>query len=285
MEFSWLIYTIIFIVFQIIFLQTFKYATRNSKNIGAFAVLVQLISAFSILLFIPLFPWTIPTHWLTWVLVGISLLLFAVNDRLDATTRKNLDITTDVMLHQWYRILFLFAGIIFLGRAFIPLRLVGALVIVGANIFLLFEKGKFQFNRYVLLKILSVMFFTAGFTLDVYTSAEFNLPFFVFISFFMPAIYLMIARQATPRSLYKEFSRKEWWVILVCGIAQSIFVFSILRAYQFRNYFVEVASISAVYVILNVIFAYFFLKEKSSPIKKFIISMIIVSAIAFMTFN
>jgi len=282
MEFSWLIYTIIFIVFQITFLQTFKYATKNTKNIGALTVTVQLISAVSILVLIPFFEWALPTNWLTWLLLGISLLLYAINDRLDATTRKNLDISVDTMLHQVYRIFFLFAGIIFLGRTFIWLKLAGAILIVCANIFLLSDKGKFKFNKYVLLKVLSALFFAAAFTLETYNSASFNLAFFVFLSFSIPAIFLMIGRQATPRTLLSEIKRKEWWVILICGISQSLMCFAILRAYQFQDYFIEVATISAAYVILNVFFAYFILKERSNLLKKICVAIAIVGLITMM---
>jgi len=211
--------------------------------------------------------------------MAIGLGLYAINDRLDATTRKELDITTDTMLHQSYRILFLITGIIFLGRSFVWLRLLGGFIIVFACMFLLFERGRFTFNRYVIIKLISVLFFTAALTLDMYNSPEFNLPFFVFISFGAPAVYLMIARQSTFRGLVTEIRRKDWWVIIICGIAQGLAAFAFLRALQFRDYFVEVASITAIHIVLNVFFAYIFLGERNGLVRKIISSAIIVGAI------
>jgi len=280
----WLIFTILFVVFQIVFLQTFKYCTRNTKNIGSLTIIIQLISAFSILVLVPFFDWVFPTYWLTWLLLVIALLLYAVNDRLDATTRKNLDISVDTMVQQVYRIFFLFSGIIFLGRTFIWLKLIGVLFIAAANMFLLFEKGKFRFNKWIWLKVLSTLFFAAAFTLDTYNSAEFNLPFFVFLSFGIPALFLLIGRQSTIRGLVKEVTRKEWFVILICGIAQALTAFSILRAYQFYDKFIEVAAISSAYVVLNVLFAFVFLKERTRLLQKTFAAAIIVGSIVMIAF-
>ncbi|MCL2229205.1 MAG: EamA family transporter [Firmicutes bacterium] len=209
----------------------------------------------------------------------IGLVFYAINDRIDATTRKHLDITTDTMLHQAYRFTFLITGIVFLSRSFVPLRLVGGIIIIFACMLLVYDKKKFHFNKYVWLKLLNTLIFTAALTIDMYNSPQFNLPFFVFISFSVPAVYLMIARQATPKTLYAEIKRPEWWVILICGIAQALAAFAFLRGLQFRDYFVEFTSFTALHVLLNVFFAYFILKERNNLPQKIIASVIIVGMI------
>jgi len=276
---AWVLWTVVFIIAQVAFLQTFKIATKNTKSTGNLTVAVELISAFSVLLFIPFFPWLLPHGWLTWVLLLIYFALYAINDRLDATTRKNLDISVDTMLMQIYRIFFLFAGIMFLSRSFVFMKLLGAIIIVVANFFVLFEKGKFQFNKYVWLKVLSSIVFAAAFTLENYNSVEFNLAFFVFLSFFVPAFFLLCARQATPRGIVQEMQRKDGWVVLICGLCQMVMTFAILRAYQFREHFIEIAAISSVYVIINVFVAMILLRERSGLIRKTIAAAVIVASI------
>jgi drug/metabolite transporter (DMT)-like permease len=275
----WLVFTVIFVISQIVFLQTFKYVSRTTKNAGSLCIVVQIVCAFSAVLIMPFYKWVFPTGWLVWVLLGIALVLYAINDRLDATTRKNLDITVDTMLQQVYRIFFLIGGIIFLSRPFVWLKFAGAVIIVLANMFLLFRRGHFQFNRFVALKILSAIIFAAAFTIDNYNSTEFNIGFYVFISFGVPAVFLLIARQSTFRGLYDEIRRPEWAVITICGIAQMIMTYAILRAYQYLDKFVEVAAISSVYVLLNVVFAVIFLRERDRLVQKFIAGAIIVGAI------
>jgi drug/metabolite transporter (DMT)-like permease len=279
--FVWAVWTIIFVVAQVAFLQLFKFATRNSRDLGNLTVAVQLITAVSILIFIPFFPWLFPFDFWNWFLLVVSFLFYAINDRLDATTRKNLDISVDTMLHQTYRIFFLAFGILFLQRPFVWLKLMGALIIVAANLLLFFERGKFRFNKYVWLKILSSFIFAAAFAIDNYHSMSFNLPFFVFLSFICPAVYLMLARQATPRGIMREIRRREWWAIVVAGIVQGIMTLAILRAYQFHDKLIEVAVVSSVFVILNVFAAVLFLGERRGLVRKFAAGAIIVGSIVF----
>ncbi|MDR0462007.1 MAG: EamA family transporter [Christensenellaceae bacterium] len=275
----WLIFTLVFVLAQIAFLQFFKVAIKDSKNVGAFTVLVQVVASLSILVLCPFFGWAWPRGWLVWVLLLVSLGLYAVNDRLDATVRKNIDISVDAMVQQVYRIFFLVMGIAFLGRSFVWLKLLGCVIIIFANVFLLFDKGKFKINRYVLLKVLSALIFAAAFTLDTYNSPEFNLPFFVFVSFAVPACCLMLTRQATFRGLVTEVKRKQWPIIVACGVCNGLSAFAILRAYQFYQHFVEVAAVSASYVILNVLLATVFLRERGNLVQKFIAGAVIVGSI------
>ena len=279
---SWIFFVVVFVVCQITFLQTFKYLTRETKNIGALTVAVQITSAVSIMVLAPFFRWTWPSgaDWWMWLLLAVSFVLFAINDRLDATTRKNLDISVDTMLHQAYRILFFPMLILVWGNPFKWASLVGGIVIILMNMMLIFEKRKFQFNKYVCLKLLSVVFFAAALTAQLRAVEGFNLPFVVFLSFGVPALFLLSIKQATPKTLYIEAKRKEWPVLLVCGAAQALMTFSLYMAYELGER-VQVNSITAVYVLLNVVFAYIFLKERTSLVKKSIAAVVIVASLVF----
>jgi uncharacterized membrane protein len=283
---SWIFYIVLCIVSQIVFLQTFKYVAKDTKSIGALTVIVQIIGAAFVILLSPFLAWTWPSgdNWWMWLLLAISFILYAVNDRLDATTRKHLDITVDTMLHQTYRILFFPLLIVFgvLVGTFSPnsiswASLVGGIIIVIANMFLIFEKGKFRFNRYVLLKMVSVVFFTFAFTMQIFSVGGFNIAFFSFLSLGVPAVLLLSARQATPKSLYTEIKRKQWGLITVCGIAQGLQVFSIYMAMEFGDR-MQVNATFAVYVLLNVVFAYIFLKERGGLVRKSIAAAVIVAS-------
>jgi len=290
---SWIFYVVIFIIAQIVFLQTFKYITRNSKSIGALTVLVQIISAITAAIMIPIllplsgsvpsFGWAWPGKaWLPWLLLGISFVLFAVNDRLDATTRKNMDITVDTMLHQVYRLLFFPMLILIVGAPFRWPALLGGVIIVLVNMWLVFDKQKFRFNKFVWIKLLSVLFFAAALTTQLWSldSGDFNIPFFTVLSFGIPALMLAGVKQATPFSVVKEIRRKEWWVILICGVSQALFCICL---YVFltldRAESINANAISAVYVLLNVVFAVIFLKERSKLLKKSVAAVIIVLAV------
>lgn len=292
---SWIFYICLFIVAQIAFLQTFKYITKQSKSIGALTVLIQIISALTAsMLILLLWPfsdstpslgwrWPSGSEWWMWVSLGLSFILFAINDRLDATTRKNLDITVDTMLHQAYRILFLPLLIIafaLIGWAnpFSWSTLVGGIIIVCANMFLILEKGKFQFSKYIVVKLISVIFFAVALVSQIIAVSGFNLPFLVMLSFGVPALFLISIRQATPKTIYQEIKRPQWWIILICGITQAIMCLSLYALNEFSNR-MEINAISAVYVLLNVIFAYIFLKERKNLWKKSLAAVVIVACL------
>ena len=262
------------------FLQTFKLVTRNTKNIGALTVLVQIISATSVLVLAPFFEWRWPAEndWLPWFLLGISFVLFAVNDRLDATTRKYLDISVDTMLHQTYRLLFIPLLIIAFGISrFSWAAVVGGVIIVIMNMFLLYEKGKFRLNRYVILKLISVVFFSFALITQMVAVSDFHLPFLVMLSFGVPALLLSGVKQATPKTIIAEIRRPQWWIIIICGVAQMLMTFSLYMAMELGDR-IQVNAITAIGVLLNTICAYIFLKERNNRVVKLIASIVIVAS-------
>jgi len=298
---SWIFYVILFVITQIIFLQTFKYVTKNSKSIGALTVLIQLISAVSILALLPFFKWTLPSKsdWWMWALLVASFIFFAINDRLDATTRKHLDISVDAMLHQTYRLLFLPLMVLLYWSAgqFAWSILVGSIIIILMNMLLLYEKGKFRFSKYVVLKIISAAIFAFALssqlraTVRGATMSGFAIPFVVFLSFLVPALLLAGAKQATPFTVVKEIRRKEWWVLLICGVAQGLMSLALYMALDLAwqwdktNGMVYANAIMAVYVLLNAVFAFIFFKERKNILIKIIAAVVIVGCIVMIAFR
>ena len=298
---SWIFYVCLFIVTQIVFLQTFKYVVKNSKSVGALTVLIQVISAISMLLLLPFFEWTLPSSadWWMWVLLGASFIFFAINDRLDATTRKHLDVSVDAMLHQTYRLLFLPLMVILYWSAgqFAWSILVGSIIIVFMNMLLLYDKGKFKFNKYVVLKLISASIFAFALssqlraTVRGATMSGFAIPFVVFLSFLVPALLLAGVKQATPYTVVKEFRRREWWVMLICGVAQGLMTFALYMsldlAWQWdkTNGMVYANAIMGVYVLLNAVFAFIFFKERKNLLTKTIAAAAIVGCIVLIAFR
>jgi drug/metabolite transporter (DMT)-like permease len=274
---SWVFCVAVFVVMQIGFLQLFKLSTRRSADNGALTVLVQVASAIFALYLSPFFGVSWPTEWVTWLLLGLAFVFYALSDRLNAAARKNMEISVESMLHQVWKLLFFFTGLLFLGYSFTWLKLLGGAMIVAANIFLFFEKGKFRFNKFAVLKLIAVVCFTAAMTLDVANSEFFNLPFYVFLTFMAPAAVLMLSGQASPRRLLRELSTINGTAVIFCALCNALGAVAILRAYQLE-YFMS-ASISSVWVILNVAFAFVFLRERGGIFKKLLAASVVVGGL------
>ena len=283
----WPVFAVLYIFTYIAFLQLFKVATKNTTNIGALAVVVNIIAAVSILVLSPFFDWKWEADWLTWFLLALAFTLYAVNDFLDAVSRKNLEITTDVTIHQTYRIWFFILLIFLLSNPFSWIKFLGGIIIVAVNMFLFYDKDKFKFNKFVVLKFISAAIFAVALSLEVRSAAHFNVPFLMFMSFGVSAIYMaagiLITKRATPKSFIKEIARRQWWIILLCGLLVGLsgfaFVYGQTLARE-NGKGIEFTSVTAAYVVLNVFFAYFFLKERSDLFKKIIAACIIICSIA-----
>ena len=163
--------------------------------------------------------------------------------------------------------------------------LVGAMVIVLANMFLLWEKGKFQFNKWVWLKLLGCVAFAAAVLMQMRAAADFNIAFFAFLSLIIPAILLLAFRQTTPKAVINEVRQsKKWWLIVICGVALGleVFLFAGINASTFfsrNDYGAQANAMFAAYVLLNVVFAYIFLKERKNLVKKSIAAAVIVACL------
>lgn len=283
---SWIFWTILWICAQLTFLQTFKAASRKTTGAGHLIVAVEIIGAVAIMALSPFVKWIWPSSSdavLLWVLLAGSFVLFAVSDRISASTRKNLDISTDSMLHQTYRLLFFPIVYLVLGWTFNWSTLVGAFGIVIANMVLLFDKGKFQFNKWIWLKLLGCVFFTAAIVMQIRAAADFNIAFFAFLSLMIPAIILIVSRQTTPKALINEVRQQKWWLIVICGIAlaMEVFLFAGINGAHFfpRKYNPQANAMFAAYVLLNVIFAFLFLKERKHLVAKSIAAVAIVACL------
>lgn len=283
---SWIFWTILWIISQLTFLQTYKMASRDTTGVGHLIVAVQITGAVSIMALSPFVDWIWPSSsqaFLLWGLLAGSFVLFAISDRISASTRKNLDISTDSMLHQTYRLLFFPTVIFVLGWSFSWSTLVGAVVIVFANMLLLFEKGKFQFNKWIWLKLLGCVFFTAAVVMQIRAAADFNIAFFAFLSLIIPAIILLVFRQTTPKAVINEVRRPKWWLIMICGVAMGleVFLFAGVNGAHFfpGKYFAQANAVYAAYVLLNVVFAYIFLKERKNLLQKSIAAVAIVACL------
>jgi len=66
--------------------------------------------------------------------------------------------------------------------------LAGAGLILTGNVLIFYEKGKLKINKYIWLGILATLLFRIVILIDIGISKQFNLPFYIMLTFFIPAI-------------------------------------------------------------------------------------------------
>lgn len=275
---EWLIFVILYLIFYVVFNQTYKVATKSLTRPGALTILLQLIGALSMLLLIPLFEMKLPNDPKTYLFLGLSIIFYTISDRVNTTVRSGIEASTFSVITQLSTVFMIVAGVLFFKEPFVLNKFIGAILIVFSNILIFFKKGNGKPNKYVLLGILANICFTIALFLDVNNSDNFNLPIYVTISLGMPAILITIFERIKFSELKDEYKNGNKKAIWITSISWALSILFQLRAYQLGEVSI-VAPLCALSVILNVVVGYFFLKEKDNMLKKIIAAILIIFGI------
>lgn len=95
--------------------------------------------------------------------------------------------------------------LLFFKEDIVIAKIIGALLIIVANVIVIFQKGKFTLNRYVLLKLSESFIYAIAVFIDVGISDEFNLPIYIAITLLVPAVLNAIFERISINSIKLEF--------------------------------------------------------------------------------
>lgn len=275
---NWLLYVILFLGLSTAYTQFYKMTTKTLQKVGALTVLLEIMAGVTMLLLCPFFEFKFPTDISIYIMLGMTIVFYTIADRLNTQVISGIEASTFNMLKQLSTAFMIFAGLIFFKEEFVLAKFIGAMLIVFSNILIFFKRGKFEFNKYVLLGILSNISFTIALFLDVNISENFNLPFFVATTLIIPAVLITIFERIKPSEIKREWIEGNKKAIVVTAISWGTSIYAQLRAYQLGNVTV-VAPLCALTVILNVIVGYLFLKEKDNLLRKIISAILIIISI------
>ena len=130
----------LFLIFSLIFDQTYKVCTKNSKSDGALTVILEFLAGVFILLLIPFFEIKFPTDIKIYILWGISIIFFAITDRINTTVRRGVEASTFNILRQISTVFILIAGILIFKEEVVFKKIIGAILIIFSNILIFYEK-------------------------------------------------------------------------------------------------------------------------------------------------
>lgn len=275
---SWVTFVILYLILATIFDQTYKIATKKMIKSGALTVLLELLASVLVLILFPFFEIKFPTDIKVYLFLGLSIIFYAVSDRLNTDVRKGVEASTFSIMKQLSTVFMTFSGFLFFKEQFIISKFIGAVLIILSNIIIFYRKGDGKFNKYVGLGIISNICYTIALFLDVNYSECFNLPFYVMLTLGVPAILIVIIERIKFSDLKNEFQKENRLPILITAISWSSCIVAQLRAYQLGNVSV-VAPLCSLVVIINVIVGYIFLKERNDLLKKILAAGLIILGI------
>lgn len=175
----WGFFVILTLIFNVLFTQFYKKTTITVCKEGALTVLLEWFGSFCLLFFLPFFSVKFPNVLEIFLCFGIILLLYTISDRISTTVRRGVEASVYGIIRQLSSVFLFFFGIIFAKEKMTIFSLMGALLLLLANFILLYQKGKFSFNRAIKLGILGSFIYAVALFIDINIASYFNLAFYV----------------------------------------------------------------------------------------------------------
>lgn len=211
------------------------------------------------------------------------MFFYAINNRLLADVRKNLDASAVSILSQSYTALMTMAGFVFLGEQVTWAKVLGAALIICGNALVFWSGKSLGKAKYVWLGVLAYVCNVAAGLIDVKSSGELNLPFYTFFLYLVPALFIFIGSRLKVSDVVKEFTRADKRNYLITGISWGLLYFAILVAYGMDEGVSIVTPIASLAVFSNLVVGYFWLKEQDAMGRKIAAAMLAIAGVVLIS--
>ena len=272
---KWQFWTALYLASAVLFSQCFKKANRKMKNATYLTLLLEGFTALFSLVFIPFFTIRFSIEPITYLILGIVCIIYAITDRLNIEARYGLEPSSFSMLKQLSTVFIIIFGIVFMKHELVIHRLIGAGIIIIANLLLAFNKGKFRFNKYFIMCVISNLLFAVAMLINMNISSEFNVAVYTFFTVGIPFCVISLFNKVKFKELKKEFNRYDKKLFVFSALMWCLMLISSVKSYELGNV-VIVASFLALTSILNSIVELIFNRDKKTFLKKLVIGILIV---------
>lgn len=277
---TWQFYLIGYIILVVLFNQFYKLAVRHAKKDGAATILLQTIGGLSILVLTPFFVIKFPTHWKVYGLLALACIFYALNDRIQTTVRKNIDVSVYTIINRLSSVFLIIFGLTIFREPVVTGKIIGAILILLANVILRFSRKKFVFNKYITLAALSNLAMAIALSIDVNISQYFNLPIYIMLTLILPTVMIKITEKIPFKDIRTEFFGVDKKYYFITGIVWGLLIVFMIRAYQLSS-FSLITPLAATSVLINVLVATVFFGERKDIFKKILAAVISVIGVYF----
>lgn len=274
----WQTNLVLFLFFFVCFFQFYKLAVRNVHKDAVATVTLQLVASVFALPLIPLSPLQFPGEIRWYQLLAIACVFYAVNDRLQTTARKNLQVSVYSVINQLNTVFLIIYGAVIFREPLTAVKLLGATLILSANILLRYSRGKIEVNKYVGIAVLATLTSASAISIDIGVSKYFNLPIYILISLFVPALILISLERVRYHDILALVRGKDGRYYYLTGVSWTLAIYFSLRSFQLGSV-TTIVPLQAVSVLLNVVVAYVFLGERKGLTKKLVAAVMVIAGI------
>lgn len=265
----------LYLIVTVIFNETYRLITQNMKKPGALTVLLELIASTCSSFLFPFFEIKIPSDPKIYFLLGLAIIFYAMQNRLATIARSGMDASSYGILKQISNICIIVMGFLFLKEEFVIKKLIGAILLIGSNILIFYQKGTWKRNHYLFLGIIANLCMGIALFLDINVSSSFNLAFYVTLILCIPSILTLLIEKIQINEILVEWKNNSKYLILLTGISWVLMMITKLRAYQLGKV-TQIAPLCSLTIILNVIFAFIFFQNRQNIGKKLIAGILVI---------
>ena len=267
----WIIFVILFIIFNVINTQLYKVVTRNEVSDGGSLICILGISILTVLCFIPFFEFKLPINIYSIILLIVSGLLFTIADRIGIYTRRRLQVSTFSILNQFSSVVMIVIGILIFKEGFGFTKLFASILIILSNVLVVYEKNK-KPRRAVILLLLARTAYAVAIAIDIQNIKNFNIPIYIALTYLIPILCISTFDKIKDKDLKNELTKQNIFPIIFTGITTGLSIMSMYLAYQTQKATIVAPILSSV-LIINVIYGIIFLKERKKIRRKIIASI------------
>jgi len=219
---------------------------------GLLILIYSLIRGFSVPDLVPLFPNLI-----------LMTVLYGAGNIFIFKALKTSEASQFTIIFATRTIWSITAAVLFLGEVFTTKQLLGIMLILS-SILLVTWKDKLSLGKGTLFSLSAATFFGLAFANDAFIVRNFDVPSYMAIAFIIPALAVWaLFPQSTIKMkpmLEKEFLKK----LGILGIFYAVSALTIFFAYQIGRNAAQIAPLNQTSMILTVMLAIVFLKERSN---------------------
>ncbi len=213
----------------------------------------------------------ISTSFLDWLLIFASMLLTTFAFWGMFTSMRELPVSEQMLLSRFSIITYTLGGFLLLGETVSWIKFVGLMLVLSGILFSSLRKGKFVFNKWVIIQLLASICFGLTVIVDKVASIHFSPGFWVFINISTTtlAIFVLAYLNGSLKNL-KTVSNEYYRYTLGAGAVMATAYYFNIASYGLGGLVILVGALSQIKILVAVAGGYIFFKERSDLFVKFV---------------
>ncbi|QQS38386.1 DMT family transporter [Candidatus Woesebacteria bacterium] len=168
---------------------------------------------------------------------------------------------------------------LFLHEAITPKIVLGAILILCGAMLTRFEKKNFTINKGVILVLFSAIFFGFNDINDYFILQKFDSTNYLIYSYLLPVFALTFLQPQSLKKIRYYFRKDRAFKVLLLSLCDTLGMLSLYLAYQTGKNVAVIGPLRSTSIIITVVLAILFLKERNNIANKLIGSLVAVAGV------